>query len=207
MSYFLFCSLAITLFIVAASPGPGVFITVSTSLSAGFYQALFVIAGIVTGHILFLELAIFGLSLAAKLLGNLFIWIKFIGGAYLVFLGIKILFSKPADKRTPNTQLVVSPFGNFLKGFFVTLGNPKALMFYCSIFPSFVGTSELNIIDLTIVILTVVSIFSLVLIIYSYAANRVIAILSKNPSGKMLNRTSGGIMILAGIAVILAPDY
>jgi len=206
MTYFVFISLTATLFIVAASPGPGVFITVSTSMSAGFYRTMYLIAGIVFGHVIFLELSFFGLSLAAKVLGSYFVWIKYIGGAYLIFLGLKIVFFQPTRVGVIKSKQLSSPAGNFVKGFLVTLSNPKALIFYYSIFPSFIEHSKVNTMVLIIVTLTVIFVFSLVLIAYSYAANRVSEAFSKRSSGKLLSVASGGIMILAGVAVAFATN-
>jgi threonine/homoserine/homoserine lactone efflux protein len=95
MSLLSIFSLAIAMFILAATPGPGVFATISRSLASGFVPSLAVIAGIVTGDIIFLLFAIMGLSVIAQAMGNFFVVIKIIGAAYLIFLGIKIWRSKP----------------------------------------------------------------------------------------------------------------
>lgn len=86
----------IAMIILAASPGPGVFATVAQALAGGFRSTLEVIAGIVAGDLVFLLLAVFGLSALARTLGEFFIVIKIAGGCYLIWLGIKMWLAKPA---------------------------------------------------------------------------------------------------------------
>ena len=90
-----FIGLSIALFVFAAIPGPGVFATVSRSLASGFRPAVAVVSGIILGDIVYLLFAIFGLSFVAQALGEFFIYVKICGGIYLVWLGLKIWFSKP----------------------------------------------------------------------------------------------------------------
>lgn len=60
-------SLALALLVLAATPGPGVFATVSRAMASGFLPALPVVAGIITGDLVFLLLAVLGLSFLAHL--------------------------------------------------------------------------------------------------------------------------------------------
>ena len=82
------------MFLLAITPGPGVFATISRAMASGFTNASFVVLGIVLGDIIFLLLAIFGLSTIAVYLGDLFVFVKYAGGLYLLYLGFKILSSK-----------------------------------------------------------------------------------------------------------------
>lgn len=71
---------ALAMLVLAATPGPGVFASVAQALSSGFRSSIDVIAGIVVGDLLFLTLAIFGLSAVAYALGELFFIVKIMGG-------------------------------------------------------------------------------------------------------------------------------
>ena len=75
---------AAAMLVLAASPGPGVFTTTARALASGLRPALAVIGGIVLGDIIFLLFAAFGLSMVARVLGNLFFVVKICGGAYPV---------------------------------------------------------------------------------------------------------------------------
>ena len=93
--------------VLAASPGPGVFATIARALASGFRPSLAVIGGIVLGDVIFLLFAAFGLSMVARALGNMFFIVKICGGAYLIWLGIRIWFKKPEpDTGNQNRTLI-----------------------------------------------------------------------------------------------------
>lgn len=85
------------MFLLAATPGPGVFAVISRALASGFKNALFVVMGIVFADFLFLLLVVFGLSAIAAMMGEFFVLVKYLGGAYLIYLGYKIITSKDED--------------------------------------------------------------------------------------------------------------
>lgn len=200
MSLLSIFSLAIAMFILAATPGPGVFATISRSLASGFVPSLAVIAGIVTGDIIFLLFAIMGMSVIAQAMGNFFIAIKIIGAAYLIFLGIKIWRSKPVP-----VQDVIKGgnknYGNFLSGLFITLANPKVILFYCGFLPTFMDLSSLGRTDICIVAITISIVLSSVMIFYAFLASQARVFFSSPHSVKRLNRTAGGVMIATGVAI------
>lgn len=99
MTLYSMLAFAGAMFLLAITPGPGVFATISRALASGFNNAAFVVLGIVLGDIIFLLLAIFGLSAIASVLGDFFIIVKYLGGAYLLYLGYKILTSKVDETK------------------------------------------------------------------------------------------------------------
>jgi len=92
-------SLSIAMLILAASPGPGVFAIVARALASGFRPALAVITGIVIGDIIYLTFAVFGLSIIAQSLGELFIIVKICGGVYLFWLGSENMVFKTIGSK------------------------------------------------------------------------------------------------------------
>ncbi len=191
----------IAMFILAASPGPGVFATVAQALAGGFRSALDVIAGIVTGDLIFLLLAVFGLTALARTLGDLFIVVKIAGGGYLIWLGIKLWLAKPVlpgEKPGIKTQ---SGKQRFLGGLFITLGNPKVILFYAGFLPTFMDLGSLTAGDVLVVACLVTVVLALVLGAYAYSASRARALFTKPRAIQNLNRGAGTIMIGAGVAI------
>ena len=201
MTIFSAAGLAIAMFILAASPGPGVLATVARALSSGFRPALAVIAGIVMGDIIFLLLATFGLSIIAHVLGDLFFVVKFVGGAYLIWLGVKIWLNgtKPSDGDPP--QNPPTPLGNFTGGLLITLSNPKVILFYCGFLPTFMDLSVLTAVDLLMVVMIVSVVLAGVLTGYAFLASRARELFSDRKSARRLDLTAGGVMIGAGVAI------
>ncbi len=192
--------LAIALFVLAATPGPGVFAVISRSLASGFVPSLSVIAGIITGDIIFLLFAVLGLSVIAQTMGTLFVVIKIIGGAYLIFLGIKIWLSDPLAIQETTSKKSMG-YGNYLSGLAITLSNPKVILFYCGFLPNFMVLSSLGMVDICMVVTIVSLVVSSVLIVYAYLANRARQFFSNAASVSRLNKTAGSIMIATGAAI------
>ena len=187
--------------ILAASPGPGVFATTARAMASGFRPALAVIWGIVLGDIIFLLFAAFGLSMVARALGNLFFIVKICGGAYLVWLGIKIWLQKPELVQSHQNSSTRSYWGNFFSGLIITLSNPKVILFYCGFLPTFLDLSALTIIDLTLVVAIITAVLSGVLITYAYLASRARKMFTNKRAVKRLNRAAGGVMVAAGVVI------
>jgi threonine/homoserine/homoserine lactone efflux protein len=187
--------------VLAASPGPGVFATTARAMASGFRPALAVIWGIVLGDIIFLLFAAFGLSMVARVLGNLFFIVKICGGAYLVWLGIKIWLQKPELVKRQQDAATRSNWGNFVSGLFITLSNPKVILFYCGFLPTFLDLSALTIIDLALVIAIIVLVLSAVLSTYAFLASRARKMFTHERAVKRLNRAAGGVMVAAGVAI------
>ncbi len=193
-------SLSVALFILAATPGPGVFATVSRSLASGFVPSLGVIAGIITGDIIFLLFAVLGLSMVAQAMGHFFILVKICGALYLIFLGVKIWTSDPVPlgSGTPKSRL---RYGNYLSGLLITLSNPKVILFYCGFLPTFIDLAALTAIDIGVVSMVVTMVLSVVLTAYAYLASQARVFFSSEKAVKRLNKTAGGVMIATGVAI------
>ncbi|WP_299983147.1 LysE family translocator [Desulfobacula sp.] len=200
MSLLSIFSLAMALFVLGVTPGPGMFATISRSLASGFVPSLGVVAGIVTGDIIFLVFAILGLSFISQALGNFFVVVKIIGAAYLIFLGVKICMSKPVPAQHSNDKKGMK-YGNYLTGLVITLSNPKVILFYCGFLPTFMDLSSLSSVDICIAATTVAVVLSSILVFYAYLANRAREFFSSTRSVRRLNRTAGGVMIAAGVAI------
>ena len=201
MSLYSAFGFAVAMLILAASPGPGVFATTARAMASGFRPALAVIWGIVLGDIIFLLFAAFGLSVVARALGNLFFIVKICGGAYLVWLGIKIWLQKPDLVQSHQNSSTRSYWGNFFSGLIITLSNPKVILFYCGFLPTFLDLSALTIIDLTLVVAIITAVLSGVLITYAYLASRARKMFTNERAVKRLNRAAGGVMVAAGVVI------
>lgn len=201
MSLISIISLAVAILVLAASPGPGVFATVAKSIASGLRPAINVITGIVIGDVIFLIFAIYGLSIIANILGDLFFIIKILGGIYLFWSGLKIWLSKPSNNDSDQRLKTKSRFGDIFSGLFITLSNPKVIIFYCSFLPSFIDLSILKPIDIALIIFVVAIVLSSVLIIYALAANYTRQIFSSQKSIKRSNYFAGGAMMATGVVI------
>lgn len=130
---------------LAALPSASVALVVTRSATFGVANGVAVTAGIILGDLIFILLAIVGLSVVADTLGSLFMVIKYLGAAYLLWLGYTLITSNGAssisvDKSVKQQNL----FASFAAGLILTLGDIKAIIFYASFLPVFVNLSTVQ---------------------------------------------------------------
>ncbi|QKE27739.1 transporter, LysE family [Arcobacter acticola] len=193
---------SLAMFLLAITPGPGVFATISRALSSGFLNASFVLIGIVIGDIIFLLLAIFGLSAIASILGDFFILVKYLGGIYLLFLGYKILTSKEQETNLKGIY-ELSWKKNFLTGLIITLSNPKVILFYLGFLPTFINLQTLTAIDIFIISTVVTIVLGGVMLAYAYSASSAKNLFKSKSSKRKMNIAAGSVMISAGAVLII----
>ncbi len=194
--------LAGAMLLLAVTPGPGVFATVARALASGVGHAAVVVLGIVTGDLLFLLLAIFGLSAIAELLGGLFTFVKYAGAAYLMWLGLKLWTAPPVPAHLKGVR-ELSWRANYTSGLVITLGNPKVILFYLGFLPTFLDLHRLDGADIAAAAGIVSVVLGAVLMGYAYAADRARRLFTSARAERALNRGAGSVMIATG-AVLAA---
>jgi threonine/homoserine/homoserine lactone efflux protein len=191
---------AVGIFFLALSPGPGLATILSRALASGPAAGLAVTAGLVLADFVFMAVAMAGLTAAAAALGPLFQVVKYAGAAYLVWLGYRAFRSSAAP-------LVVAPRSGrgIIKdvglGFLVTLGNPKAILFYSALLPTFLDMTQIRFADFLILAGIVVVVSYVVYGAYILVAERSRRLLSSGAASRFFNRMTGSILIGAGVAV------
>ena len=189
--------LAGAMFLLAITPGPGVFATVARSLASGSGHATVVVLGIVTGDLLFLLLAIFGLAALAEVLGGLFAVVKYAGAGYLIWLGLRLWMMTPESTKLEGVR-ELSWKANFFTGLVITLGNPKVILFYLGFLPTFLDLTRLEAMDIVVVATVVSVVLGAVLMGYAYAAGRARKLFASPRAERTLNRSAGSVMIVTG---------
>jgi threonine/homoserine/homoserine lactone efflux protein len=186
--------------ILSATPEPGVFASVSTALSKGFKSSLLFIGGLVIGDIIFFMLAIIGMTAISKMMGQFFFIVKLIGGLYLVYMGFEIIRHRKDEIVIKNDKS--ARYKTMLSGLLVTLGNPKAILFYASIVPTIIDITIINPYEIMAIIFMISAISFIVVGFYCYLAVMSKSILLKKEYQRRVNISSGVIMITAGSFVL-----
>ncbi|MGJ3243324.1 MAG: LysE family translocator [Opitutales bacterium] len=139
-------ALIATLTLLAAIPSASVMLVVTRTATHGTRQGLAVAAGIAAGDLIFVALALTGMTLLAETLGGLFFAVRILAGLWLIFLGIQCI--RAAWQQKPTTEKSVpspaSSGASFLAGLLLTLGDAKAILFYASLFPAFFDLSQMT---------------------------------------------------------------
>ncbi|WDY56786.1 LysE family transporter [Pseudomonas sp. PSKL.D1] len=124
----------IAFIIVLAIPGPGNFALITATGKGGIKAGMAATCGVILGDQVLLWLAVAGVATLLAAYPAAFHVVQWAGAAYLAYLGIRMLLSKPGAPRTSRMDN-----GHFLRQtMMITLLNPKAIMFYMAFFPLFV---------------------------------------------------------------------
>jgi len=199
-------ALFISMLVLALIPGPGVLAVVSRTLTSGLRQGLIAVMGIVAGDYLFILLALFGLTTLAEAMGNLFVMIKYAGAAFLIWLGVNLIFSQ-CKVRGPQDQVKLpasQPGGNFssfLLGLLTTLGNPKAILFYASFFPAFLDIANITTINILAIFMIATLSVGGVMVCYAYFSIKAQTTIGRSNKVPALKYGSGALLIGSGIFV------
>ncbi len=193
-------ALVIATFIFASIPGPGVSAMVVQSLARGFRTGASFAIGLACGDLVYLLLALLGMGWIAPKIGPWFMVIKWIGAAYIIYLGIQLWRSESPVAEDIQLQ-PQRRRRSFLGGLCVTLGNPKVIAFYCGFLPGFVDIPTLTSTDIVLVISLIIPTVLTVLLSYAWFAAKGQRIMRSARTWKITSRTAGTIMVGAGVAV------
>ncbi len=123
-------------------PGPSVTVIIANSLRKGAGAGLMNVAGTQAGLIPMILIVALGLETVVAVMGQAFFWLKLMGAAYLVWLGVKLLRSDGMLANSKAKEL--NHWGYFWQGFVVVWSNPKALFFFGAFIPQFVDPASGN---------------------------------------------------------------
>jgi threonine/homoserine/homoserine lactone efflux protein len=182
-------------------PGPNVSLIVANSIAYGTRYGLLTLAGTSAAIVLQLGLTVLGLTALLGALATWFEWLRWVGVAYLLWLGIRQWRAPPLDlTRTRPQPRSVRAIA--LRGFLISLTNPKTLLFFGAFFPQFIAPDRPIGPQLVLLcgsfILVAVTLDS----VWALAAGRARGVLAMR--GKLRNRLSGGCLIGAGVGLALA---
>jgi homoserine/homoserine lactone efflux protein len=182
-------------------PGPNVALIVANSVTYGYRYGFLTVAGTSSAMVVQLTLTMLGMTELLGSLGGWFEWIRWIGVAYLVYLGITQWRAPPLDL----TEVAPEPKSArrmYTRALLVSLTNPKTLFFYGAFFPQFVATGRDMGAQVTILSATFLSLAVLVDGCWALVAGRARRLLSIH--GRLRNRISGGLLIGAGVGLAFA---
>ncbi|MBJ7223047.1 MULTISPECIES: threonine export protein RhtC [unclassified Brenneria] len=141
----LFLTVALVHFIALMSPGPDFFFVSQTAASRSRREAMMGVLGISLGVVIWAAIALLGLHLLLQQMAWLHRAITLAGGAYLCWMGWQMLRSARSKAQLETTQeaaITLPRRGKtFMRGLLTNLANPKALVYFGSVFSLFVGDS------------------------------------------------------------------
>ena len=174
----------------------------SRSSTLGFVHGAFTIMGIILGDITFILIAIFGLALLAEYSGSLFVAIKFLGAAYLIWLGTmqwQTVLQANESKKIQSISLLSS----FITGLFITLADQKAILFYLGFFPALFELSKITFVDTSVILIVTILALGSAKLCYAVMGRKAIVFINNEKIIMRLNKMVGLFIIAVGCYIML----
>ena len=195
---------SLTVFIASILPGPSMLLALTHGMQYGAKKTIASAIGNVAVTLIQASVSIAGLGTILVASESIFYLVKWVGAAYLIYIGFCIFFS--SNSLAPEHDFGRSEELNtlrkmFLQAALVTAGNPKAIVFFTAIFPQFIDPNSAYLFQSFILLgLGAVIAFGCFMI-YAIGGQKIVSLFSKARVGKYLNKIIGGTFIGAGIGV------
>ena len=180
----------------ATPPDTSQLLIISNSLRHGLRRSMATVAGDLTANSLQMALAAFGLTAVIAASAGALSVVKWLGVAYLVWIGLQLIFARPRE----DAPEAASGGRLFRQGFVTSSANPYAVVFFGALFPQFIDASLPVWPQLLVLGITYLVVDGVILVLWGWAALRTLGRI-KALGGVWINRISGALMI--GAAALL----
>lgn len=185
-------------FAIILIPGPTVLLVTGYALSKGLRIALLSILGVCLGDAIAMTLTFVGLGAILAASSELFTLLKWLGAAYLIYLGIE-LWRAPVGSDTLGEQKESRPFKIVARAFTVNVFHPKGLAFFAAFLPQFISPAYPAIPQMLTLGVTFTIIAFGVLLFYALTAMQFRATLIRPKVRRVVNRSGATCLIGAGL--------
>jgi threonine/homoserine/homoserine lactone efflux protein len=219
MTWTLYGWYALTATVSAISPGPAVLLVISQALQGGRKRAFWASLGILSVNALYFGLSAVGLGAMLTASHQLFVVVKWIGAAYLVYLGIRTFFGQstlsisdalPQEAKGgnagPGKPDSTSPARTWARGAVLQAANPKAVIFFTALLPQFIRAKSSVPQQMVILGATSIVVELFILIIYGALAGRLSVVARQPRFLKTTNRVAGTLLVGAGTGIALVTE-
>lgn len=194
-----------TFFVVSISPGMCMTLAMTMGMTVGIRKTLWMTVGELIGVGLVGLAAVIGVATMMLKYPAVFMVFKYVGGAYLFYVGVQMWRSKGKMAVVEGEQAGLDKSGAefALQGFVTAIANPKGWAFMVSLLPPFINPQLAMMPQLTILLVTILVIEFMCLMIYANGGKQLGKILQKSNNVKMLNKISGTLMMFVGVWLAL----
>lgn len=192
-------------FLVSATPGPNMLLVMTSSARHGFQAALATMAGCMVVMILMMGVSAAGLGALLQSFPAVFNTLRWLGAAYLAYLGIQCWrapVAQEADGSVAKASAAPSHASLFRQGVLVAASNPKAILFAVAFLPQFIDATAPQLPQFTVLLLTFAVIEAGWYMVYAGSGKTLANFLRKARVLKMFNRATGGVFV--GFAAVMA---
>ena len=188
--------------VLSLTPGPAVLYVLSQAIRRGPAKSVWASWGILSANAAYFVLSATSLGAVIVASYKLFFLIKWLGAAYLVYLGIGSFLGKSSVMSLPEAGADSRSGVRILRdGFFLQGANPKALLFFTAILPQFIDARHNVAFQILVLGISSIVVEFAILFTYGQLAGRVLATARSPRFEKVTNRIAGSLLIGAGVGL------
>lgn len=196
-------------FVVASSivltlPGPTILMVIGYSITHGKHAHLPLLAAVTLADIVVVGGSLLGLGALLSASAFWFTFVKWVGGLYLLYLGISLLKSGASSVKISETENLESHRKLFINTFIVTTLNPKTIVFILAFMPQFINPIADTSFQLWILAITFIVLATAIVAVYAVFASSASNFLSSARTQRHFNIAGGSMLTLAGIWTLFA---
>lgn len=188
--------------ITVVTPGPFVAAIAARSAAYGFRSAVSLAVGAWVGEKIWILAAVFGLALIAQHYEAALTILRYVGAAWLIWLGAKLVFGRSGVIRADRDAVKNEPFWQgVLTGTMIMMGNPKAALFFMALFPGFFDVAAMTWVDIVLILCVSAPIGLGSDLSYAWLADRARRFLADGKAARRVDQATGGVLAGAGVAI------
>ncbi|MDR7236530.1 LysE family translocator [Neobacillus drentensis] len=207
-NFYLFVLMCIFLIIL---PGPDTAIATKNTVKFGRIGGLKTALGTCCALLIHTSAAVLGLSAIILKSALLFSVFKYVGAVYLIYLGVKTLWSMKKKEEAASVEInTKNQFDNtscFKQGFLTNILNPKVAVFFLTFLPQFVDSGSNNFLPFLIMGITYTVLTAIWFLLYVYLINQISAFMKKPKAQNIIEGITGTILIGFGIKLALEKSH
>ena len=204
----LFTLFLVTSAFAVATPGPGVLMTLTSSIRYGLRTAVWVILGTSTGIVVISMISSTGLGILIATSPAAYETIKALGALYMVYLGVRLFKAKPfsfdlASKEKAMSVTVKQKGTLWLQGITLQMTNPMLIMFFVSLFPQFIDHELAFVPQVVVMTVTYFCTVFCIHFCYGWIASNFRRLLSTPKAAKVINCVGGAFFLFLAARVFV----
>lgn len=204
----LFTLFLVTSAFAVATPGPGVLMTLTSSIRYGLRTAVWVILGTSTGTVVMSMISSTGLGILIATSPAAYETIKALGAIYMVYLGVRLFKAKPfsfdlASKEKAMSVTVKQKGTLWLQGITLQMTNPMLIMFFVSLFPQFIDHELAFVPQVVVMTVTYFCTVFCIHFCYGWIASNFRRLLSTPKAAKVINCVGGAFFLFLAARVFV----
>jgi threonine/homoserine/homoserine lactone efflux protein len=192
-----------TLLVATITPGPSMLLALNHGIAFGWRRSLATAWGNVVATALQCLVSFLGMSFVLVRAAWLFSILRWLGAAYLIYLGCRLLFGPVDLVAKAGGPVQVNQRSLFREAFTVTASNPKAVCFFSSLFPQFFADGALSLSKASLMLASTLLMTFACMVLYATAGERIQKLFHRARFRALFQRTVGAVLVSFGLGLAI----